>query len=404
MSKKSKINLSDLRGITNIIADATNNITDLVEEMNKRIVHPPFLPSTPIQHLVTNISNLTFKSIRLTTNLVSGGLDKTLALFNPQLGIDISTEKKETTLAVLNGVVGDYLQETNNSLEKSMEIRYEGTALSFDSSEIKKTIPKVNGKILLMVHGLCMNDRQWKYKNHNHGNQLASELNYTPLYLSYNSGLHISSNGQQLNTILEALSNAWPVPIEGISIIAHSMGGLVSRSAVHYASKEQKKWTKRLKKIVFLGTPHHGAPLEQIGNYIDRLFKLIHYIKPFARLGKMRSAGITDLRFGNLVDEDWKDQDRFEQRIDDRIFVPLPKKVNCYTIAATIGKEEKELSSILLGDGLVLPKSALGQHKKSDKKLYFKPSNSHIAFETNHMGLLNSLQVYDQIKAWFSSK
>ena len=400
MSKKSKINVSDLRGITSIIADATKNITDLVEDMNKRIVHPPFLPSTPIQHLITGISSITFSSIRLTTNLVSGGLDKTLALFNPQLGIDISIEKKETTLAILNGVVGDYLVENKNALAKPMELRYEGTALSFNSNAIKKVIPTVNGKILLMVHGLCMNDRQWKYKEHNHGEALASELDFTPLYLSYNSGLHISSNGQQFNSILKELASAWPVPIESITILAHSMGGLVSRSAIHYASKEEKNWTKQLKKMVFLGTPHHGAPLEQIGNYIDRLFDAIPYVKPFARLGKMRSAGITDLRFGNLVDDDWNDRDRFEQQTDSRIPIPLPKKVSCYTVAATVGKEAKQLSSKLLGDGLVLTKSALGQHKKSNKNLIFKTPNTYIAFETNHMGLLNSHDVYDKIKTW----
>ena len=52
----------------------------------------------------------------------------------------------------------------------------------------------------------------------------------TPVYLRYNPGRHISENGRDLAHRLQALVDAWPVPVEAISILAHSMGGLVSRS------------------------------------------------------------------------------------------------------------------------------------------------------------------------------
>lgn len=105
------------------------------------------------------------------------------------------------------------------------------------------------------------------------------------------------------------------------------MGGLVSRSAIHYGQQQQKLWTKHLKKIIFLGTPHHGAPLEQAGNFLDVILEAIPYAKPFARLGKIRSAGVTDLRYGNLLDEDWQNNDRFKMQGDQRKNISLPEQV-----------------------------------------------------------------------------
>jgi hypothetical protein len=44
---------------------------------------------------------------------------------------------------------------------------------------------------------------------------------------------------------------------------------------------------------------------------VDLILGVSAYTAPLARLGKIRSAGITDLRYGNLVDEDWAGRDRF---------------------------------------------------------------------------------------------
>ena len=251
-----------------------------------------------------------------------------------------------------------------------------------------------------MVHGLCMNDLQWNHNQHNHGELLAQELGLTPIYLQYNGGLHISENGQNFNAILEELLNVWPVAVEEFIIVAHSMGGLVSRSAFHYGKKGKKNWTKHLKKMVFLGSPHHGAPLERIGNYIDHIFEFISYVKPFTRLSKMRSSGITDLRFGSLLEEDWKELDRFKNHPKGRKHVALPKNVSSYAIAACIEKEENNLKARMIGDGLVQLKSALGQHQNSNQTLDFKESNTYIIYETSHMELLSSMKVYSKLKMW----
>ena len=123
-------------------------------------------------------------------------------------------------------------------------------------------------------------------------------------------------------------------------MIAHSMGGLVSRSACHYGKTSGHTWLNHLRKLVFLGTPHHGAPLEKGGNRIDKILQMNPYSAPFSTLGKIRSRGITDLRYGNVVDDDWKGRDRFNAGGDRRIPVPLPESVQCYAIAATLRKNQ----------------------------------------------------------------
>jgi len=399
MSKKTKED-SDLQGITNLIVDVTIGVTNLVEAMHKQVVHPSFLPSTTIQKLITSIASITYKNIRWSTLFIGSSIYKMLKKLTPAIGKIKDSDKKEIILSVLNGVIGDYLEEKENPLKITMQFRYQSKTLAIDPKSIKAAYPKVNGKILLMIHGSCMNDLQWTRKDHNHGKIIATELNKTPIYLKYNSGLHISSNGKNLNNLLEELVKNWPVPIEELVIIAHSMGGLVSRSALYYGEQNQKKWTQHVKKIVFLGTPHHGSYVERTGNYLDLILESIHYAKPFARLGKIRSAGVTDLRYGNLIDEDWKDDHRFEIKNDKRRNIQLSKQIEFYTIAAVIGNETTSLSTQILGDTLVDVKSALGQHKNPDKNLNFKKENIWISYDSNHLDLISNPKILNKIKVW----
>ncbi|MFT4754255.1 MAG: pimeloyl-ACP methyl ester carboxylesterase [Salibacteraceae bacterium] len=399
MSKKIKKG-SDLQGLTRLITEATIGITDLVEAMHKRVVHPPFLPSTPIQNLITNIAGFTYKNIRWSTRAIGDILDKILGQLAPVIGEIKTTNEREAIRAALNGVIGDYLEEKENPLKITMQLRYQSKAILLDRKSLDITYPTINGKILLMVHGSCMNDIQWTQKENNHGAALAKELDKTCIYLHYNSGRHISSNGKSFNELLEKLVLQWPVPIEELVIVAHSMGGLVARSALHYGHQQQGTWTEHLKKIIFLGTPHHGSPLERTGNYLDLILESIPYTKPFARLGKIRSAGVTDLRYGNLIDEDWQHNDRFERQGDQRQNIPLSKGIAHYAIAAVIAKATAPLPARMLGDTLVGVKSALGKHKDPAKTLKFKKKNTWIAYESTHSSLLSNPEVYTKMKGW----
>jgi pimeloyl-ACP methyl ester carboxylesterase len=196
---------------------------------------------------------------------------------------------------------------------------------------------------------------------------------------------------------------AWPVPVTELSVVVHSMGGLVIRSALAAAQEESPTWPQHLKNIVFLGTPHHGAPLERAGNWVDVILGSTPYSRPFAKLGQLRSAGITDLRYGHVVDADWMGHDRFRKKPDSRTAVPLPDHVACFTVAATLAGQRSPVAERLIGDGLVPLASALGQHAQAHRTLQFDKASQRIVYKTGHMALLSSPEVTEQLLAWLQS-
>src|SRR5690606_31877199 len=146
-----------------------------------------------------------------------------------------------------------------------------GIPLPLVPAELRDALPEATGKLLVMVHGSCMNDLMWQRKGHDHGAALERDLGMTAVYLRYNSGLHISMNGRAFAEQLGQLVPAGPGPGEEMTVLAHSMGRLVTRGACHYAEEAGYAWRAKLRRIFFIGTPHHGAPLERGGNWIDML-------------------------------------------------------------------------------------------------------------------------------------
>jgi pimeloyl-ACP methyl ester carboxylesterase len=284
-----------------------------------------------------------------------------------------------------------------------MSLRFRGKALDLPVAPTTA----VTGKILVLIHGLCMNDRQWRSEGGergvDYGEILESALGYTPIHLRYNSGLHVSQNGRELSAQLEHLFDHWPVPVDELSVVAHSMGGLLIRSAVHYAMQDALRWPGRLTNVVFLGTPHHGAPLERAGNLVDALLGGTPFTAPLARIGKVRSAGITDLRYGLLLDEEWQGLDRFHRQSDHRIHVPLPENAVCRVVAATKSGRRGVMADRLIGDGLVPLLSALGHHREARRTLHFAKSSQFIAYRTRHIELLHHPEVARQLLQWLAS-
>ena len=401
MSEKEPITSQELQAVSQLVTDATLGITDVVESMFHRVLYPSFLPTTRVQHIIGSIASLAFKSVKLVTETVGYGTEAAFQRLNTAL-VNVPAKEKKILIAILNGIIGDHLVERQNSLAIRMQFLHQDRILPLHREQLH-SYAQVNGRLLIMIHGLCMNDEHWTRNHHNHGEQLAKELGFTPIYLHYNTGRHISTNGQELSILMDRLINNWPQPVEEVVILTHSMGGLVSRSALHYGEQQQRLWVQKVKKLFFLGTPHPGAPLERAGNQLDILLENTPYAKPFARIGKIRSAGITDLRYGNLLQEDWDKEDRFAKSTDARVSIPLPENIACFGIAAT-GEKESEVTAIsLLGDGLVLLKSALGQHHDTAKTLIFPSQTTQVFYEHNHLDLLSSLAVYACLKKWLES-
>ena len=402
MQKKRHIHPSDIRALARLATDATVGLTDLVEAVHHTVTRLPGSAVVPAPVRTRGITGFVYRTVRGVARMAGGGIDMLLAQLLPYLGEHDSSPQREAVLAALNGVFGDHMAHTGNALAIPMRLRLNGQPLRLEREALRTAIPDAGGRILVLAHGLCMNDLQWRRLGHDHGAALARELGYTPLYLHYNSGLHVSANGRAFADLLEKLVQEWPQPVEQLAIVGHSMGGLVARSACHYGGAANHAWLKQLRKLAFLGTPHHGAPLERIGNWVHGMLQATRYVAPFARLGRVRSAGITDLRHGNLLDEDWSGRDRFARAPDARQPLPLPPGVQCYTIAATLGKTVGSLRDRMLGDGLVPLDSALGIHQHAERRLSFPPAQQWVACETGHMDLLSSPEVYARVRGWLT--
>jgi pimeloyl-ACP methyl ester carboxylesterase len=386
---------SKIQGAGSLTIDAVLAITDIVESMHKRISPLSTVRSASEKEQLSGISGLVYRNIRNLTTLVGKSIDAPLAAISKTLDTQPDSTSTQALLAALNGVMGDHLLLTDNSLAIPMHFRKEGIILN--EVQLSDVIKQSNGKLLVMIHGLCMNDLQWCREGHDHGAELAKESGVGVIYLHYNTGQHISDNGKQFADLLESLVNLAYEQLT-IKIVAHSMGGLVSRSAYHVSENSGYKWPKKLEKLVFLGTPHHGAALEKAGNWIDLILGSHSYTVPFARLVKIRSAGITDLRYGNVQKSDWNSTERFEFSGDNRTPMPLPETVQCFAVATSANESVKSP----LGDGLVTIKSALGENQNSAFNLHFPESNKWVGTNINHMQLLNDPEVYQQLKTWFS--
>ncbi|MEY4737639.1 MAG: hypothetical protein RL302_1958, partial [Pseudomonadota bacterium] len=285
MTASRHVRPTDLRAVAQLATQATRSVTRVVEGVHQSVWSTLGVRgSAPGQ--TGGITGFVYRTVHGVTELVGKGLEAALTPLEPLLASLVDappeTPQREAVLAALNGVMGDRLADSHNPLATPMTLRHQGQALRWGHLP---TMPTVNGKVLVLIHGLCMNDLQWHTTVDDgtvtgHGNVLAAALGYTPVYVRYNTGLHTSENGHLLAHQLAQLVQHWPVPVEEITVIAHSMGGLVTRSAVVSAQQSGAPWLKLLKNIVFLGTPHHGAPLERAGNWIDTLLGRTPYTRP----------------------------------------------------------------------------------------------------------------------------
>jgi pimeloyl-ACP methyl ester carboxylesterase len=402
ISQPVPLTLADVRGLCRLGFDASLGLTDLIEQMHRTIgdraapLGPPRLART------RGVTGAVYATVRGVTRGLSQGIDTSLRLFEPRQRSAPSSLSREAALAAINGVWGDYLEASGNPLAIPMSLRVDGRTIDLSSAGLKAAIPAPAGRVALLVHGLAMNDLQWQREGHDHGGMLERELDYTVVRLHYNSGLHVSDNGERLAQLIEQTLAVWPVAVQELVIVGHSMGGLIARSACQCAELRSLDWRQRLTRLICLGTPHHGAMLERGGHLVDSVLELSPYVAPFTRLGKARSAGITDLRFGNLQRSDWEGRPPHAQRRDDRNPVPLPAGVEVYFLAATTAEQPQGLRHALIGDGLVTLASAWGEHRDKQRALHLPASHKALITRANHWNLLSRQAAADILRRWLA--
>jgi len=306
-------------------------------------------------------------------------------------------------VSIVNGVLGDFLQKNQNGLALPMEFYFQNRPLCLTRKNIENVYHKTTSKICIMVHGLTCNEKTWEFQSSpatTYGTLLQQDLGYTPFFVRYNTGLHISENGRKFSALLTGLLKAYPKEVEEIVIIGHSMGGLVIRSGCWYGQEEQADWTRHVTKIVYLATPHLGAPFEKFGNVLSGVLKKIpiSYIKVIADIINVRSSGIKDLRFGNVVDEDWADHDPDVILKNHKTTIPLLEGASHYAISGSLNSDPSHCFTRLIGDPMVQKSSALGQSKQKDQHIDFCGYREFS--EVGHIRMAHCRRVYEQIKRW----
>ena len=305
-------------------------------------------------------------------------------------------------LAVLNGLIGDRLERDGSPLQEPMSVRVGGFAIPPERDELARAFPDATPRLVVFVHGLMGEEHGWhlgrRQGREPYGTRLARERGWTPLYVRYNSGRHISENGRSLADLLEAVTAAWPVEVTEVALVGHSMGGLVSRAACHLAARDEAAWVRNVRQVVSLGSPHMGAPLEQAVHVASYAFGRLPETRMFSTFLRRRSSGIRDLRQGSLVDEDWRDRDPEVLRAAACEEVPLLEGATHCFVSATVTRSARHPLGRVIGDTLVLKPSASGRSRT--RKLGFEDEYGLHIGATNHIALLNHPAVYEKLREW----
>jgi pimeloyl-ACP methyl ester carboxylesterase len=325
---------------------------DVIETTEK--VHVSILQKFPSTSWLVHTTRLVYtgiKAIPMATHAVLKPIAR--SVHEPEADIEFrhTTERLAVT-AALNGIYGDQFEQTHNPLATQMQLI--------------KPKQETHANKLLFIHGLCMDDRSWDAQN---SQQLATEIEADIWHLKYNTGLNIKANGQRLNTLLKnELKTDQP-----ITLIGHSMGGLVGLYALLEAHKKQSAWVKNTQAFITLGTPFLGAPLAHWGHWVEERLSAYSLTLPLTTLTKRRSIGIQDLRHG------------FDEEIPDDFQIPT------FCIAGHIDTKSHKSIETMVGDGLVTEHSALALHYAH---------KTWIAENIGHLKLQKSDKVYEQIGNW----
>src|SRR5829696_5311253 len=312
-----------------------------------------------------------------------------------------TTPRGSALIAAVTGLRGDALEAEGSPLCEPMAVRVNGAPVALAPDGLREAFPEAGPRVVVFIHGLMTTEFSWALGGHERfGDRLAREIGCTPVYVRYNSGRHISENGRSLCELIEELVAAWPVDVEEIALVGHSMGGLVARSACCHATQDDADWARLATHSVSLGSPHMGAPLEQAVHVLSAGLAKLPETRPFANFLRRRSGGIRDLRQGSLVDEDWRGRDPDALRGAACAEVPLLEGATHCFVSATVTRSDRHPVGRLLGDTLVLVPSASGRSRT--RRIPFEDEYGMHLGGASHFALLYHPAVYEKLRAWLA--
>jgi triacylglycerol lipase len=315
-----------------------------------------------------------------------------------------STPRGRLVVAAVNGLIGDELRALDDPQAITMSVRVDGVDVPPTAGALAASFPEATSHPVIFVHGLCENDESWRRGEKAHGTtyarRITAETDGTPVMIRYNTGLHISENGQLLDALVRELVEHWPVPVSRITLVGYSMGGLVARAATNHATAAGQTWQQLVRDVICLGTPHTGANLEKVAHLGSRLLRFWPESTPIGAILDQRSAGIVDLRHGYITRDEWEGQDLTAQWGLDRIAAaPLPH-AEYHFVASTLGGSPRHPFSAL-GDLLVHFSSATGVGRTG-------PVVDGATFEylasAHHFALMNHPRIGDWIVEWITAR
>jgi pimeloyl-ACP methyl ester carboxylesterase len=398
---------NELRALTELAFDELGDFPGGICAMHVGIAERAFrgvgATARPVQLIHDTIAQHVYGAIASGAGLLGRAADATLERERIGEGTSLSrTRTGSAVIGALSGLMGDRLESSNSDLHQPPTVRVEGEALVLDAASLGEAFPEASGRLVLFLHGLMGTEFYWDWgasaPGETYGARLAADLGCTPVYLRYNSGRHISENGRAVAELIEQLVRAWPVEVQDLALVGHSMGGLVARSACHYGSESEHRWTERVGHVISLGTPHLGAPLAQGVHAASAALSALPETRMLGSLLRRRSAGIRDLRHGSLVDEDWRGHDPDALRAAAVEEVPLLAGATHCFVSASLTRSPHHPVGRLLGDILVLVPSASGRGRT--RRIPFEDENGHHIASAHHLALLNHPEVYERLHGW----
>jgi len=308
-------------------------------------------------------------------------------------------------VAAVNGLIGDELRMVDDPQAIVMAVRKDGGDIPVSPWPIGESFRGASSHIVLFLHGLCESDESWSSGERSIGSTYAQRIkddtDGTPVFIRYNTGLRVSENGKHLDWLIRQLVASWPTDVTRITLVGHSMGGLVVRAATNHATASGQTWQHLVRDVICLGTPHAGAALEKVAHMGSRVLHFFPESRPFSAILNTRSGGILDLRHGYITKEEWEGQDLTRLWGLDRIAAaPLPQ-AEYHFVIATLGATKRHPFSRILGDLLVHFSSAAGVGRSGavvdGARLEYLPS-------THHFALLNHPRVADWLVQWLTSR
>lgn len=373
-----------VRGFGELVFDVVRGTVNLVERTHRDVARRSvklYSPTEEVKAVAEQINeahlavaSVVYGSIRVVNGGVRAATKLAAAAVPNALVADAAAGASRSAMvknanwvvdqaqAAVNGWYGDVFDTQKHLLAMDMTLRNDGRAIALEASAIAAAYPNATSKVCVLVHGLCSTEWVWEMQSEAHygdaelclGARMTQTFGYTALHVRYNSGRAIAENGEELAAFVSELVRNYPVAIDDIVVIGHSMGGLVSKHAVHRAQVDRAPWLEKLKRVICVGSPHEGSALERFAEATERVFGVIPTAATSvaAELLKTRSRGIRDLYHGRSSQDD---------------MVPLADHVDYHYIGATLTADTEHFVSQFVGDILVAPHSSMESKREAHR-------------------------------------